>query len=145
MLIPGFVMFILVSSPIYAVGEGIECHQVIDDQGHGPDPGSVEWWQSCYHQLLVGTWLKPIEGMEGYEGFRIFGDHRMEFVNIFSMTGDKWDLNEEMNLNLWSHTERYPDSIADEYEIISVTATNLVLRKSNGMKLMVYTRSDQDE
>lgn len=73
------------------------------------------------HELHNTLWLNPVCGMPSEdqypkEGFFLAEDGSLLFVNIFSMTGDKWTLDGN-DLKLYSHTERYPDSQAVNYPL----------------------------
>lgn len=72
-------------------------------------------------ELHNTIWLGPIcgmpsEGQYANEGFFLAEDGSLLFVNIFSMTGDSWTLDGN-KLNLSSHTERYPDSQTNIYQL----------------------------
>lgn len=116
------------------------CTGVMDAQGHGPDEGSDEWWGACYHQMLVGTWVKPIEEQDGEEGYIFNPDLTLAFYNIHSMTGDRWEFVDGLNLRIWSHTERYPDPESSDYEIFSITNEQLVLKLVDGEDPVFYRK-----
>lgn len=59
---------------------------------------------------------KPAEGQYSSDGFFLAKDGTLQFINIFSMTGDTWSLEGE-DLLLYSHTERYPDPMPVTYQI----------------------------
>lgn len=72
-------------------------------------------------ELHNTLWLSPLcgmpgEGSFGKEGFFLADDGSLLFVNIFSMTGDSWSLEENI-LTLNSHTERYPEPSSVDYPI----------------------------
>ncbi|MBF9015934.1 MULTISPECIES: META domain-containing protein [unclassified Oceanispirochaeta] len=59
---------------------------------------------------------KPAEGRYSNDGFFLAEDGTLQFINIFSMTGDSWSL-EGDDLLLYSHTERYPEPLPVSYPI----------------------------
>lgn len=81
---------------------------------------------------IAGTWVKPLgmkppSGKPGKEGFSLNMDGTFTFVNIHSMTGDTWKLNND-TLTYWSHTERYPKPQPSKYIVVKLTALHLELR-----------------
>lgn len=73
-------------------------------------------------ELHNTIWLSPLCGMPSEnqyenEGFFLAEDGSVLFVNIFSMTGDSWNL-EGNDLTLYSHTERYPEAKPVNYSLI---------------------------
>jgi len=81
---------------------------------------------------ITGKWVKPINikppsGKPGKEGFALKKDGTIAFINIHSMTGDTWKLNND-TLTYWSHTERYPEPQPSKYIVVKLTASHLELR-----------------
>jgi hypothetical protein len=86
---------------------------------------------------LAGKWLRPISvvppsGKAIKEGIQLTPDGRLDFVNINSMKGDKWEL-ENDTLILWSHTERYPEPQPVKFVIIKLTKSKLEIKPENGV------------
>jgi hypothetical protein len=97
---------------------------------------------SCFAQQkysssqLAGKWLKPIgivppSGKAIKEGMQLMPDGRLDFVNINSMKGDRWEL-ENDTLIIWSHTERYPEPQPTKFVILKLTKSKLEIKPKNG-------------
>jgi hypothetical protein len=81
---------------------------------------------------LAGTWVKPINikppsGKPEKEGFTLNFDGTIVFVNIHSMAGDTWKL-ENDTLTFWSHTERFPHPQPVKYIVVHLSSSQLELR-----------------
>lgn len=96
---------------------------------------------SCQKKLSVGgygvgdvsgAWVKPISGRTGIEGFFLHPDGKVRLINIFSMQGDTWSLKED-RLTLFTHTERYPQPVADVYSIQTLSDQKMVLARQDGV------------
>ncbi len=97
-------------------------------------------------ELADTLWLTPVcvmpsEGSFAEEGFFLAGDGTLQYVNIFSMTGDNWRL-EEGSLVLSSRTERYPEA---EERILPLLKTGgvITLRPVKGEDEMVPAAAEQ--
>lgn len=88
---------------------------------------------------IVGAWIKDIEGQKGQDGYYFDQNNSLHTINIFSITGDRWELQED-KLTLWTYTERYPNPEPISYQITELTPDKLVLL--NGSEKMVYQRPD---
>lgn len=88
---------------------------------------------------IFGAWIKDIEGQKGKDGYYFDQNNSLRTINIFSMTGDRWELHED-KLTIWTHTERYPNPEPINFQITELTSDKLVLL--NGSEEMVYQRPD---
>lgn len=95
---------------------------------------------------IAGTWLKPIgfkppSGKMGKEGMKLNADSTITFINIHSMTGDTWKL-ENDTLTYWSHTKRYPEPQPNKYIVVRLSKSLLELRplKSTQRNSEIYKR-----
>ncbi|MGB3225873.1 MAG: META domain-containing protein [Desulforhopalus sp.] len=77
---------------------------------------------------ITGAWVRPIPGIAGVDGIFLHPDGRLRLINIFSMQGDSWTLEEE-KLTLFTHTERYSQPVADVYKIQIISADKMVLAR----------------
>lgn len=75
---------------------------------------------------LEGVWLSPIE-TGGYQGFQFDADGRVHYLNMLSITGDRWQRVGEAGLNISSHTDHYPQPEMDQMLIKELSAQRLVL------------------
>lgn len=80
---------------------------------------------------ITGAWVRTLPGNMGIEGFFLYPDKTLRFVNIFSMQGDSWAVTGD-KLTLYSHTERYPQPEARTYQIESTSGTTMVLSLKGG-------------
>jgi hypothetical protein len=85
---------------------------------------------------LTGKWLKPIgvvppSGKAIKEGMILNPDGRIDFVNIKSMKGDKWELKND-TLIIWSHTERYVEPQPNKFVIIKLSGSRLEIIPEKG-------------
>lgn len=87
---------------------------------------------------LVGVpWLRQFEtSPEAFDGFCLKPDGRLLFINIFSMTGDSWEL-EGSRLTLSSHTGRYPEPVPTDY-VVRKEEEGILLSGSEGSEGIVY-------
>jgi hypothetical protein len=86
---------------------------------------------------IAGKWLKPISvvppsGKAINEGMKLNPDGTLDFVNIHSMTGDRWELKND-TLIMWSHTERYPEPQPYNFVILRLTSSRLEIRSVKGV------------
>ncbi len=81
---------------------------------------------------LIGVWLRPIVGQDGYEGYQFERDGAVRFVNMFSLEGVRWERAGADSLRVWSATERYPQPATTDYRIVTVTPQQLVLVRPGG-------------
>lgn len=88
---------------------------------------------------VFGAWLKDIEGQKSQDGYFFGQDNSLHMINVFSMTGDRWELKVD-NLTIWTHTERYPNPEPMSFQITKLTPDKLVLL--NGSEEIVYQRPD---
>lgn len=90
---------------------------------------------------IAGPWVRLINGDIGIEGFSLEASNRLRMINIFSMQGDTWSL-EENTLTLFTHTERYPKPTPNSYTITTVSEKELVLvQQGNEIR---YSRPPSD-
>jgi hypothetical protein len=112
------------------------CAKYMDDQHPGTDSSAtrdsavMETIKTMPKEKLSGVWVKPIKTEPGDEGFNLKADGSLAFVNIYSMTGDKWELHGD-SLILFSHTERYPAPAPHAYKIRAVTDSTITLIPAN--------------
>ncbi len=76
---------------------------------------------------LVGVWLKPIEGNNGFDGLQFDADGRLHYLNMFTIMGDSWQRIQDNQLDLSSHTSRYPIPQTDSMIIQYLDAEKLIL------------------
>lgn len=81
-------------------------------------------------ERLVGIWVRPIATQPGDEGYHLYEDGKLKFINMYSMIGDTWELNGD-TLTLFAHTERYPTPVPMIYRIISLSDSTLELVPEN--------------
>ncbi|WP_459947150.1 META domain-containing protein [Desulfocastanea catecholica] len=79
---------------------------------------------------ITGAWVRPIPGGTGVEGFFLHPDGSLRLINIFSMQGNSWSLNKD-KLTLFTHTERYPQPVADIHTIQIISADKMVLARQD--------------
>ncbi len=91
---------------------------------------------------LIGVWLRPIEGLPGVEGYQFESDGTVRFVNMFTIEGVRWEMVDDNVVRIWSATERYPEPESVDLQLVSVTATELRLRRAmvEDAVEQVYTR-----
>ena len=75
---------------------------------------------------LAGVWLAPIE-TGGFQGYQFDPDGRVHFLNMLSISGDRWERTGEKGLNISSHTDHYPKPATGEMLIKELKAESLVL------------------
>ena len=80
-------------------------------------------------------WLRSF-GDGGEDGFYLAEDGRLLYLNIFSMTGDRWE-RDGAKLTMSSHTERYPEPQKINYTYTRKGAT-LSLLMEDGEKPIEY-------
>jgi len=85
---------------------------------------------------LAGKWLKPIgvvppSGKAIKEGMLLNTSGTVEFINMNSIKGDKWELKND-TLVIWSHTDRLPEPQPNKFVIIRLTGSRLEIRPENG-------------
>ena len=85
----------------------------------GPGPGDI-----------TGAWIRQLSGATGFEGFFLHPDGKLRFINIFSMQGDSWSLKKD-KLTLVTHTERYPQPVAEVYRIQNLSDNKMVLTRQD--------------
>ena len=101
-------------------------------------------------ESLAGTaWTRPVCGMPGEgqfseEGFYLAGDGALLYLNIFSMTGDRWEL-KEGKLFLYSHTERYPEPEPVIYDLRLEENTLTLYPEENTGEGIVYSRGQNPD
>jgi hypothetical protein len=88
--------------------------------------------------LLAGKWLKPIgvvppSGKAIKEGMLLNPGGTIDFVNIKSVKGDKWELKND-TLIIWSHTERSPEPMPNKFVIMKLTGSRLELKPEKGTR-----------
>lgn len=88
---------------------------------------------------IYGAWVRDIEGQKGKDGYYFTQNNSLRLINVFSMTGDRWELQGE-SLTIWTHTERYPNPEPLNFQITELTPDKLVLL--NGSQEMMYQRPD---
>jgi hypothetical protein len=95
---------------------------------------------------LEGKWLKPISvvppsGKAIKEGMILKPGGALDFVNINSMKGDKWELKND-TLIIWSHSEHASEPLPNKFVITKLTGSSLVLRPGNGTQKrnIIYKR-----
>jgi heat shock protein HslJ len=79
---------------------------------------------------VSGVWVRSIPGGTGFEGFFLHPDGSLRLINIFSMQGNSWSLKKD-KLTLFTHTERYPQPVADVYTIQVTSADKMVLARQD--------------
>ncbi len=79
---------------------------------------------------LEGVWLSAIE-TGGYQGYQFDADGQVHFLNMMTMTGDRWERTGDGGLDISSHTDRYPQPETDQYLIRELSAENLLLVPSD--------------
>jgi len=77
--------------------------------------------------LLIGVWLKPIDGTNGFDGFQFDANGKVHFLNMFTITGDSWLRMSETRVAISSHTDRYSEPETDHHIIKELTDEKLVL------------------
>jgi|GEM_PF-4573889 len=88
------------TSPAERATVAPDCPGVVDAHGHGPDPGSEEWWTACHFQLLKGVWLRALGDGRVFAGYRFGPARRLDLVNLFPATGRTWQLADRTTLDL---------------------------------------------
>lgn len=83
--------------------------------------------------ILVGIWLKPIDGQKGEEGMNFQKDYKFSFVNNYISVGDTWDLIQDTVI-IWSHNDMYPDPESIKYIISELNDSVLVLSSTDSVK-----------
>ncbi|MDC7232084.1 MAG: META domain-containing protein [Spirochaetales bacterium] len=73
-------------------------------------------------ELANTLWTSPIcgmpaEGCYGKDGYFLAEDGSLLYINIFSMTGDRWEIDGDQ-LVLYSHTEGYPEPSPVSYPLV---------------------------
>jgi hypothetical protein len=125
------------------------CAKYMDDEHPGADSAAIrdsavmETIKTMSKEKLSGVWVRPIKTEPGDEGFNLKADGSLAFVNMYSMSGDKWELRGD-SLILFSHTERYPDPRPHGYKIAEISDSTITLIPQNaeaGYK-EVYKRKD---
>ncbi len=81
-------------------------------------------------ERLTGIWVRPIATQPGDEGYHLYGDGKLKFINMYSMIGDTWELRGD-TLMLFAHTERYPTPTPMIYRIYSLSDSILQLVPEN--------------
>jgi hypothetical protein len=85
---------------------------------------------------LIGKWLKPIgvvppSGKAIKEGMLLNTGGKVEFINMKSVKGDKWELKND-TLVIWSHTERMPEPQPNKFVIVRLSGSRLEMRPEKG-------------
>lgn len=75
---------------------------------------------------IDGPWVRSISEEGDFEGFSLEQDGRLRLINIFSMQGDSWSL-EDKQLTLFTHTERYPQPMPVRYSVRFISEEKMIL------------------
>lgn len=81
-------------------------------------------------ERLTGTWVRPIATQPGDEGYHLYADGKLKFINMYSFIGDSWELRSD-TLMLYAHTERYPTPVPMIFRIASLSDSTLELVPEN--------------
>lgn len=81
-------------------------------------------------EKLTGIWVRPIATQPGDEGYHLYADGKLKFINMYSMIGDSWELRGD-TLMLYAHTERYPTPVPIIFRVAMVTDSLLELVPEN--------------
>jgi hypothetical protein len=81
-------------------------------------------------ERLVGIWVHPIATQPGDEGYHLYADGKLKFINMYSMIGDTWELRGD-TLILFAHTERHTTPTPIVYRIYALSDSLLELVPEN--------------
>lgn len=81
-------------------------------------------------ERLVGIWVHPIATQPGDEGYHLYADGKLKFINMYSMIGDRWELNGD-TLTLYAHTERHTTPVPIVFRIYALSDSALELVPEN--------------
>ncbi len=80
---------------------------------------------------LVGVWLEPIPGQDGWQGWQFEADGTARAVDMFSFEGLRWERFAPDSLRIWSRTARYPEPVAETYGIALTTSDSTRFLRSS--------------
>ncbi|MDX2473223.1 MAG: lipocalin family protein [Candidatus Krumholzibacteria bacterium] len=94
---------------------------------------------------LIGVWLHPIAGLPGVEGYQFESDGSVRFVNMFTIEGVRWEMVAEDTVRIWSATERYPEPESVDLEVLSVTSSELRLRRAEAAEAVAQVSTREEK
>ena len=106
--------------------------------------GSVCGRNSCTSgpsaDKLVGVWLEPIPGMDGFQGMALSADGTARSVNMATLEYDRWQLfGRQLVLAGKSIGNGQTLEFADTLDIVRVDADSLILGRGDGRR--AYSRA----
>jgi hypothetical protein len=81
-------------------------------------------------ERLTGIWVRPIATQPGDQGYHLYADGKLKFINMESMIGDTWELRGD-TLMLFAHTERHTTPVPIVYRIYTLSDSVLELVPEN--------------
>lgn len=89
---------------------------------------------------LVGVWLEPIPGMDGFQGMALSADGTARSVNMATLEYDRWQLlGRQLVLAGKSIGNGQTLGFADTLDIVRVDADSLILGRGDGRR--AYSRA----
>ena len=82
---------------------------------------------------LVGVWLEPIPGMDGFQGMALSADGTARSVNMATLVYDRWQLiGRQLVLEGKSIGNGQTIEFADTLDVVRVDADSLILARESG-------------
>ncbi|MEG1916547.1 MAG: lipocalin family protein [Muribaculaceae bacterium] len=94
----------------------------------------------CDSTIVVGSWVKPIDGMEGTEGFKLNADGSAESINSATLVYKSWSQKNDSTITFICESVGNGQTFSDTatWSIKKLDADSLIINK--GEIAFSYTR-----